>query len=88
MTDNYVAPYDPKKHPFPSWRYHPSKAPDGVLCQNAEEAKALGKGWSDTPAPAPPPPGPAAAGPAAADMIAKEKAEAAAPKAAAPKKKE
>lgn len=33
---------------YPSWRYHKTKEP--VIVHSAEDEKALGKGWADTPA--------------------------------------
>jgi hypothetical protein len=42
---------------FPKWKYHPEKG--GKIVQNAEEEKALGEGWYNTPAfPEPPKPSP------------------------------
>lgn len=35
-------------HVYPSWRYHEVKEPVIVKC--AEEEKALGPGWKDSPA--------------------------------------
>jgi hypothetical protein len=40
---------------FPKWKYHPERG--GKIVQNAEEEKALGEGWYNTPNfPAPPKP--------------------------------
>src|SRR5712692_7357065 len=36
--------------PYPSYRYHPTKAPAGKIVKNEEEHKALGEGWYATPA--------------------------------------
>ena len=41
---------------FPKWKYHPTKG--GKIVQNAEEEKALGVGWYNTPGDLPKPPQP------------------------------
>ena len=33
---------------YPTWRYHKDQPP--VLVETAEQDKALGKGWADSPA--------------------------------------
>jgi hypothetical protein len=38
---------------FPKWKYHPKLG--GKIVQNAEEEKALGEGWYNTPNFPPPP---------------------------------
>lgn len=35
---------------FPTWVYHESKAPEGVIVNDENELKALGSGWVDSPA--------------------------------------
>ena len=44
--NNEKAPYVYQE--FPKWKYHPTL--DGKIVQNAQEERALGKGWYNTPA--------------------------------------
>ncbi|MBK7892837.1 MAG: hypothetical protein IPJ84_18895 [Bdellovibrionales bacterium] len=35
---------------FPTWIYHESKSPEGLIVNSPAELAALGPGWVDTPA--------------------------------------
>ena len=40
---------DPRCNGYPSYLYHPTKAPNGKVFNNDEEVKALGPKWVDSP---------------------------------------